>query len=130
MVITTLERKVNVNNKTNLFTEKGIERCRFDMMIKWPSNVIRVTSNPFTERGDRFEKQDVRKMLRYLISYFHNKHRKEKWVMVELYDNSITIDDPERLVMRYKDGVLEFNRLKNYIGMFEEINFRLPVFLS
>ena len=113
----------------NLVTSAKNIRCRYDMMIRFPSDMIRFTSNPFTERGDRYEKNDPNKMLVYLIRYFVNKHIKERWVRVELYDNTKPFEDVERVILKYEQGEIKINMLKNYQSCFDLVRYTLPQFL-
>src|SRR4051812_1817895 len=113
----------------NLITGARNIRCRYDMMIRFPKDVIRFTSNPFTERGDRFEKNDPNKMLVYLIRYFVNKHVKERWVRVEVYNNTKPPEDFERVILKYEQGEIKINRLKNYHSCFDLLRYTPPQFL-
>ena len=114
----------------NLITTGRNIRCGYDMMIRFPSDMIRFTSNPFTERGDRYEKNDPNKMLVYLIRYFVNKHVKERWVRVELYDNTKPPEDVERVILKYEQGEIKINMQKNYQSCFDLVRYTLPQFLG
>jgi hypothetical protein len=115
----------DVNNTTMVatMTAAGKKRCQYDMMIRWPKNVVRYTSNPFTERGDRYEKQDIKKMLKYLIQYFIRKHEVEKWELAIIYDNSLPGDDNSRTIFKYSKGQIEINHLHNYEDMLADVSY-------
>src|SRR5689334_6504291 len=111
---------------TNLVTQNGRPRCRFDMLIRWPDSARR-RMNPFTMRGDRFGIFEADKMLCSLLKYFMKEHR--SWLLCELYDNTKPLNDPDRLILEYKKGIIVKNRLpKHYAGMLE--NFPLPEYLK
>lgn len=110
-------------------TREGVVRCQFDMMIRFPDDMIRKTSNPYTQRGDKYDKKDPNQMLVFLLRYFINKHQKEGWIRIELYDNSKPLNSEQRVILKYEKGKIVTNRLSNYLHCFKEAYFTLPQWL-
>lgn len=112
------------NFPRNQVTAKGVVRCRFDMMARWPESAGR-KMNPFCYRGDNFNITEPDKMLRSLIRLFDKEYR--NWIVAEMYDNSRPMDDPDRLILRYKQGKELEHKLFNYPTALQD--FPLPEWL-
>lgn len=101
--------------KSHLVTEKGVVKAPVDMFIKWKPGMRRQFPE-FTERGDRFEKNDVNKMLVYLVRYYIKTYK--DWNLAIIRDNRIPPGNFEHHILKFvrKDNVpfIEWNRLDEY----------------
>src|SRR3954453_4096474 len=109
----------------NILTAKGRLRCRFDMTVRWPEHAGRLI-NPLTVRGDRFGDTDPDKMLKMLLRYLIRDHK--QWAFAQLHDNSIPMDDRNRVVIKYYRGKIVINRLHYYFPLLQD--FILPEYLK
>jgi len=94
-----------------IITGAGSIRSRFDMFVVLkPQAVSRYPkrSLAWCHRGDKYT-DDPDKMLCNLLKMFINHYK--QYQLVELYDNTRPKNDPERIIMKLKDGVIEINRL-------------------
>jgi hypothetical protein len=106
-------------------TASGRDRCRFDLFIRKKPHFVKPGQKPeWCHRGDVYT-QEANRMLINLVRMFANHWH--EYVLAELYDNTRPINDPQRIVLRYKDGTLETNNLNNYPFVSELI--ALPTFL-
>jgi hypothetical protein len=104
------------------------ERCRFDMFTVLRPSLVKNFPNKkpeWTYRGDKYT-TEAPKALQNLIRMFINHGN--KWQLLELYDNTRPKSDPDRIILKYKNGIIERNRLQDYFPMLE--NFPLPEFLK
>lgn len=108
-------------------THTGNVRSRFDLFIVLLPEVAKQQnrSPAWCHRGDKYQ-PDPDRQLSNLIKLFCN-HFKKYW-LAELYDNTRPKNDPERIVLKYKDGIIEINRLKDYETMLQQTP--LPDFLK
>jgi hypothetical protein len=97
------EKEQIMQPRSHTVTVAGKVRCRFELFIRWPENANRHI-NPFTQRGDAFGITEPDKMLKFLMQYFIRKHH--QWLFAELYDNTIPLDDPYRIILELKNKTL------------------------
>ena len=91
---------------------------RFDMVVRWPENAGRKI-NPFTHKGDHYEK-DPEKQLWSLLRYWIKSHH--EWLFCQIRDNSIPKNDPAHIVFWWnkRDFKIIANNLKNYPEMLND----------
>lgn len=108
-------------------TEAGNVRSRFDLFIVLRPEIAKKQNRSPTwcHRGDKYQ-PDPDRQLSNLIKLFCNHYGKYR--LAELYDNTRPKNDPDRIVLKYKDGVIEKNRLNDYAAMLEQTP--LPDFLK
>jgi hypothetical protein len=112
----------------HVLTQGGIIRSRFDMFVVLTPEALkqsRKNSRTWCHRGDKFH-TEPNLQLQDLIKFFKNHF--SKWHLAELYDNTIPKDAKERIVLRYKEGIIEVNRIIEYNAMLQ--NFYLPEILQ
>ena len=113
----------------HLVTQKGSMKCTFDLFHRWAPGHNRKFPE-FTERGDRFEKEDISRMLVYLVRYFLKEYG--RWTLAIIRDNRIPPNHIEHTILKMvrKDDelVLEINRLQEYTFISERLP--LPEWLS
>jgi hypothetical protein len=105
------------------------ERCRFDMFVrvkidhhfKFPGG-----KKEFTMRGDKYEKEDVIKMLKYLLNTVKNHYK--QYFLVELYDHSKPANKGEKLILKILNGEVKINLLTEYAAQLKD--YHLPEYLS
>jgi hypothetical protein len=106
-------------------------QCRFSMFVRVKeSSTFRFKKfdDPLVGwfRGDKYYKEDVGKMLGYLLGIIKN-HQKQYAVM-ELHDTAIPKTDPDRIVLKINQGDVKVNRLPDYDNLLG--NQILPEWLS
>jgi len=109
----------------NLVTQDGVVRCRFDIFIRYPESAGKKI-NPICRRGDKYGITEPAKMLVNILEYFIGYHH--QWLIAELYDNSLPINDVNRKILVFKGGKIITNRLHHYKAMLQE--FALPEWLK
>ena len=106
----------------HLVTQKGKIKCTFDLFHKWAPGCNKRFPE-FTERGDRFEKEDPKKMLAYLVRYFLKEYG--RWDLAIIRDNRIPPCNIEHTILKMirKDDelIIEINRLQEYKFITERI---------
>lgn len=111
-----------------MITGTGAVRCRFDLFVSLlPGAISRSPSKQrsWCHRGDKFTSEPDA-MLCSLLRMFTKRYT--TYQVAELYDNTRPKNDPERIVLRWCDGVIEVNRLATYAPMLSKI--ALPEFLQ
>lgn len=109
-------------------SDQTANRCRYGLFVrinfpevkKFPNNLP-----TWYYRGDKFT-LDENKMLINLVKMFINHHN--KYQIAELYDNNKDRNDPARIIIRFKAGIVEENRLQNYSDALNKII--LPPYLK
>lgn len=100
-------------------TAAGRDRCIFDMFIRRKPQYIKPGQEAtWCHRGDKYT-DDANEMLPSLIRMFKNHHH--KWVLAIIADNRRPADDPERVLLKIVNGVIEENRLKGYLHMLQRV---------
>lgn len=106
----------------HLLTAKGNTKATYDMFIKWKPGAGRRFPE-FTERGDRYEKNDVTKMLLYLVRYYIKNYH--LWDLALIRDNRIPPGDVEHHVFKHvrkgDEMIIEINRLHEFPFIAESI---------
>ncbi len=102
----------------NHLTTKGRLTCRFELFVRWPESSRR-KMNPFKYRGDRLGLMEADKMIAWLVKFFIKDHH--DWLLAELWDNTKQLNDPERIVLSWKRGIIDTNRLKDYEPMLQTV---------
>ncbi len=100
--------------KGPMITEQGIVRCRFDLFVRLKSGQISYYKDQqrcWCYRGDTFTDQED-KMLRNLLKVI--KNHGQKFFLMELYDNQMTKDNGQRLVLKIHAGLIRVNRLNQF----------------
>ena len=127
----------DINNEGKMMVEPK-ERCRFDMFVrvkkdhhfKFPGG-----KKEFTIRGDKYDKEDTIKMLKFLLNTVKNHYK--QYLLVELYDNATLVknDDgvyvktDETLILKLVNGEPKCNRLiRHYTEAIKD--YCLPEYLS
>lgn len=96
---------------------KKQDPCRFTMFVKIiPGQISHFPGQErcWCFRGDRFADRE-HKMLRNLLNHFKGKIH--LYQIVELYDNNKPREDPDRVIMKYQDGVIVENLLARYLDL-------------
>lgn len=104
------------------------KQSRFTLFVKLKQGII--SHFPGQERvwcfrGDKFAKTEQRQ-IKNLINHIENKII--NYQIVELYDNNFEKNKPQRLIIKYKDGIIEKNDLFRYKTILS--NYSIPKFLK
>lgn len=94
-----------------MVTAKGLVQCRFSMFVVLNNGVFSRYPGEkrcWCYRGDKFSNEPDR-MLSNLVQTFLKHHK--SWKLCELYDNTRAKNNPERMVLKFHNGVIEINRL-------------------
>ena len=107
------------------------DKCRFMMLcrVKESSSFrFRKFDDPLFGwiRGDTYEKNDVAKMLQYLVGYIKNHHR--QYVHMTIVDTTKKKSDADYVVVKMLNGIPKINLLTNYEDLIK--NYNLPEYLS
>lgn len=107
------------------------EKCRFMMLCRVKeSSTFRFKrfEDPLFGwiRGDKYEKNDVGKMLQYLVSFIKNHHR--QYVHMTICDTTKNSSSDDYIVLKILNGIPKINRLPEYSELLKEYN--LPEQLS
>lgn len=107
-------------------SDQTAKRCRYELFVRLKFSEMQRFPNKsatWCYRGDKFT-IDEDKMLINLIRQFINHNH--KYQLAELYDNSKL--PPDRIILRFKEGVIETNRLQEYNHIINKII--LPEYLK
>jgi len=107
------------------------EKCRFMMFCRVKENSsfrFRHFEDPLVGwiRGDKYDKQNVAKMLQYLINYIKNHNR--QYVHMTICDTAKSPHEEDYIILKILNGVPKINRLPGYGILLE--NYNLPEQLS
>lgn len=100
---------------------KPLPRSRFDMFVTLSPGVISWfpgQKKQWCYPGNQFTDLPP-KMLRNLLGLLQRKIH--LFDVVELYDNEIAKDDPKRIILKIGGGVMQENRLTDYIEFIKNI---------
>lgn len=105
--------------------------CRFTLWVRLRPDAgftFRFSDDPYSMciRGDKYEGEDVAKMLKYLLGIVKNRHR--SYVFMHLFDNAKPAETGEKLVLKIHHGEVKKNALHQYAELLK--NFHLPEYLS
>lgn len=122
---------LNVNKMTDILkgsTDRLLKGCTFDLFVKIKpgfKSKFPLGKPVFCFTGNKFTKDD-HQQLRNLLSIV--KKSLDKYDLMELYDNRYSRAEPQRLVLKIFNGVVEKNLLHRYGNMLER--YPLPEWLS
>jgi hypothetical protein len=110
-------KHLKITPNVSMITQDGIIRCRFDMFVKVKPGIAsphRSQQRTWCYRGDKFTTEEP-KMLKNLIKHIINNG--EAWGLIELYDNTISKDNGQRILLRIQNGTIRHTRLADYQHM-------------